>query len=110
MLPENVKRTNIDQKSNQEQIPSTIPIPKPKKNLSNNDVINVDNNETLPIPAGTNLKEKLYPIASVPEKELPKNIQSNSNSNKNYPANEKFVDNSKSVIILGDSMIKHLNG
>ena len=87
-------------------------MPTPKKNLNNNDVINAGNNETLPIPNGTNLKEKVNHIASVPEKELHKNTQSNNSSNKkrNYPANENFVDDSKSVIILGDSMIKHLNG
>ena len=82
MLPENVKQTNIEQKSNQEQIPSTIPIPKPKENLSNNDFINVDNNETFPIPNGINLKEKFNHIASVPEKELPKNTQSHNSNNK----------------------------
>ena len=57
MLPENVKQTNIEQKSDQEQIASTIPMPTPKKNLNHSDVVNVDNNETLPIPNGTNLKE-----------------------------------------------------
>ena len=107
MLPENAKQTNIKQKSDQEQIPSTIPMPTPKKNQ-----INVDNNETILISNGNNLKKKVNHIVSVAEKELPKNTQSKNSSNKkiNYPPNEKFVDNSKSVIILGDTMIKHLNG
>ena len=98
MLPENVKHTNIEEKSHQEQIPFTIPMPTPKKNLSNSDVINVDNNETLPIPNGTNLKEKDNHIESVPKKELPKNTQSNNSNNKkrNHPANEKFIGKSKS--------------
>ena len=39
--------------------------------LYNNDVINVDDNETLPIPNGTNLKKKDNHIGSVPKKELP---------------------------------------
>ena len=70
VLPENVKQTNIEQKSDQEQIPSTIPMPTtPKKNLKNSDFIKVDNNEIFPIPNGTNLKEKDNHIASVPEKE-----------------------------------------
>ena len=112
VLPENVKQTNIEQKSDQEQIPSTIPMPTPKNSLNNSDVINVNNNETLPIPTGTNLKEKGNHIASVPEKEFPKNTQSNNSNSKkrNHPANEKFIGNSKSVVILGDSMTKHLNG
>ena len=47
----------------------------------------------------------------VPKEELPKNTPNNYSNKKrrNYPATEKFVHNSKSVIILGDSMIKHLN-
>ena len=45
MLPENVKQTNIEEKSDQEQIASTIAMPTPKSNLKNSDVINVDNNE-----------------------------------------------------------------
>ena len=36
----------------------------PKKNPNNSDVINVDNNETIPIPNGTTLKEKDNHIAS----------------------------------------------
>ena len=97
MVPENVKQTNIEQNSDQEQIPSTIPLLTPKKNLNNNNVINIDNNETLPIPNGTNLKETVNHIASVAEKELPKDTQSNNSNGKkiNYPANEKFADNSK---------------
>ena len=65
-----------------------------------------------PFQSGINLKEKDNHIESVPKKELPKNSQSNNSNNKkrNHPANEKFVGNSKSVVILGDSMIKHLNG
>ena len=66
VLPENVKQTNIEEKSDQEQIPSTIPMPAPKKNVSNSDVINADNSETLSIPNGRNLKEKDNHIASVP--------------------------------------------
>ena len=112
VLPENIKQTNIEQKSDQEPIPSTIPMPTPKKNLSNSDVVNVDNNETFPISNGTSSKEKDSHIESVPKKELPKNTQSNNSNHKkiNHPANEKFIGNSKSVVILGDSMIKHLNG
>ena len=65
-----------------------------------------------PFQSGINLKEKDNHIESVPKKELPKNSQSSNSNNKkrNHPANEKFVGNSKSVVILGDSMIKHLNG
>ena len=80
-------------------------MPTPNKNLNNNDVINVDNSETFRIPNGTTLKKKDNHIASVPEKKFLKNTQSN-NSN----SNNKFADESKSVIILRDSMIKHLKG
>ena len=58
VLPENIKQSNIEPISDHEQISSTIPMPTPKKNLKNSDVINVDKNETLPIPKGTDLKEK----------------------------------------------------
>ena len=46
------------------------------------------------------------------KKNYQKKPQSNNSNNKkrNHPANEKFIGNSKSVVILGDSMIKHLNG
>ena len=59
----------------------------------------------------TTLKENNNHILSVPEKELPENTQSSNSSNKkrNHPANKNFVHKSKSVIILGDIMIKHLN-
>ena len=65
-----------------------------------------------PLSRKKEVSRKDNQIALIPEKELPKNTPSNSNNNKkrNYPAIEKFVDNSKSVIIIGDSMIKHLNG
>ena len=86
----------------------------PKKNGNNFDVLNIGNNEILPIPNDTTSREKEssrnnYQIAPVPGKELLKNTQNNnSNNNKrNYPANEKIVDNSKLVIILEDSIIKH---
>ena len=70
VLPENVKQINIEQKSDEEQISSTTPMPTtPKKNLKNSDFIKVDNIETFPIPNGTNLKEKDKHISSVPEKE-----------------------------------------
>ena len=72
VLPENKKQTNIEQKSDQEQIPSTIPMSTPKKNLNNSDIISVGNNETLPVPNGTDLKEKDNHVESVPKKELPK--------------------------------------
>ena len=106
VLTENINQTNIEQKSDQEQIPSTIPVPTPKKNPNNSNVINVDNNETLPTPNGTNLKEKGNHIESVLRKELPKNTQSSNSNNKkrNHPANERSIGNSKSVVILGDSM------
>ena len=88
----------------------------PKKNLNNNGVMNIDNNESLLIPNGTTLRgkeasRKDNQIASVPKKELLKNTQDNHSKKKkiNYPANGKTADKSKSVIILGDSMIKHLN-
>ena len=58
VLPENIKQTNVEQKSDQEQIPSTIPMPTPKKNLNNSVVINVDNNEILPIPKWHKFKGK----------------------------------------------------
>ena len=61
----------------------------------------------------TTLKEKDNHIVSVPGKELPKNTQcnnSNNNNKRNHSVNKKFVDNSKSVTILGDTMIKHLSG
>ena len=38
---------------------------------------------------------------------LPENLN---NKKRNHSASEKFFDNSKSVIILEDIMIKHLNG
>ena len=46
------------------------------------------------------------------EKELPKNTQNKyrNKRERNYRANEKFVDDATSVIISKDSMIKHLNG
>ena len=70
------------------------------------------------LPNGTTLKEKEASrkdnqIALVHEKELPKNTwnsKNNNNNNSNYPANKKLFDNSISVIVLGDIMIKHLNG
>ena len=122
LLPVSLRKTNIEWKSDQEQIQSTPPMPIPKKNLKNSDVINTDNNKTLPILNCTTLKEneasrKGNQIALVPEKELPKSTPSNNNNNNNnnnkesiLEFSEKFVENSKSVIILGDSMIKHLNG
>ena len=53
LLPANLKQTNIEQKSNQEQILSTPPMLTPKQTLNNSNVINIDNNETLPIPNDT---------------------------------------------------------
>ena len=84
--------------------------------ITNSDVVNIGSIEILPILSGTILKEKEASrkdnkIASVSEKELWKNTQNNSSNKKgNYPAKEKFVDYAKSLIILGDSMIKHLKG
>ena len=57
VLPANVKQTIIEQKSDLEQIPSTrMTTPKKKRNKS--DVMNVDKNETITIPNGTNFREK----------------------------------------------------
>ena len=57
MLPANVKQTIIEQKSDQEQIPSTrMTTPKKKRNKSG--IMNVDKNETITIPNGTNFREK----------------------------------------------------
>ena len=73
------RETNIEQKSDQEQIPSATLMPTLKKSLNNSDVINIDNNETfLPIQNATTLKEnkasrKDNQTASAPENELPKN-------------------------------------
>ena len=73
------RETNIEQKSDQEQIPSATLMPTLKKNLNNSDVINIDNNETfLPIQNATTLKEnkasrKDNQTASAPENKLPKN-------------------------------------
>ena len=64
-----------------------------KKNLNNSDVIYVDNNETLAISNCITLKEKDYHVASVPEKELPKNTQSHNSSNK------------KEIIVLTRSLL-----
>ena len=50
LLPENAKQTNIEQKSDQEQITSSPPPLVPKNNLNKSDVINIDKNEILPIP------------------------------------------------------------
>ena len=50
-----------------------------------------------PFQNDTTLKEKDNHIPSVPEKELPENIQSSNGSNKkrNHLANKNFVDKSK---------------
>ena len=47
LLPANVRQTNKEQKSDQKQIPLTLPIPAPKKNLRNSDAINIDNKKRI---------------------------------------------------------------
>ena len=42
--------SKLGQKPDQKKIRSTIPMALPKRNLKNSNAINVDSNETLPIP------------------------------------------------------------
>ena len=72
LLPANVNQTNIEQISDQEQIPNTPPILAPKKN-HNREVIIIGSNETFPI---------CNRIALVPEKEFSKHSKNNNSSKK----------------------------
>ena len=66
-VPDNVKQTNIEQKSYQKQIPSTTPVSSPKKNMNKIAMLQMTTTLRPPIQNGTSLKEKDKDIASVPE-------------------------------------------